>query len=61
MITVKSALSGNRVALWQVHPDHPGGEVFVVGDKGVKVAETDAVKEAIKDGKLVQVGKRSGK
>lgn len=44
-----------RVALWERHPDHPGGEVFVVGDRVVDVAETTAVAQALKAGRLVKV------
>lgn len=48
MVTVKSAVE-NRVALWQKHPDHPGGEVFVAGDIVAQVALTDEVKERIRN------------
>jgi hypothetical protein len=55
MITVKSNLPGNRVALWERHPDHPGGEVFVAGPGEFEVAETAAVKKRLNDGWLVEV------
>jgi hypothetical protein len=55
MITVKSSLPGNQVALWERHPDHPGGEVFVAGPDEFEVAETAAVKKRLNDGWLVKV------
>lgn len=59
-VTVKSKLAknatgGEPVALSEVHPDHPGGEVFVYGDKPVKVARTAAVSLALAQGKLEEV------
>lgn len=44
----------NMVALWERHPDHPGGEVFITGMKAVKVALTPAVQTRLKDGRLVR-------
>lgn len=56
LITVKSALKDtSRVALWERHADHPGGEIFVADDKEHQVAETPAVVLAIKEDKLVKV------
>ena len=55
MIVVKSNLRGQTVALWERHPDHPGGEVFVAGPGDVPVAETPAVQAALKRGDLVEV------
>lgn len=52
MLTVRSALDGNTVALWERHPDHPGGEVFVAGEREVEAARTAAVERALKDGRL---------
>ena len=34
---------GERNALWERHPAHPGGEIFVQGDEPVEVAETPEV------------------
>lgn len=55
MIRVKSALPDNRVALWDRNPAHPGGEVLIWGDDVREVAETEAVRNAIKDGRLVEI------
>ena len=56
IITVKSALEDTtRVALWEVHPDHPGGEVFIAGEESHHVAETRRVREALRAGRLAQV------
>lgn len=52
MITVKSNVE-NRIALWQKHPDHPGGEVFVAGGIVATVALTDEVQTRIANGFLV--------
>lgn len=46
---------GNRVALWERHPDHPGGEAFVAGPKPVQVAATLQVQRLIRTGALVEV------
>lgn len=56
-IKVKSGLKDNRIALWERHPAHPGGEVSIHGDKVVEVAETSRVKSALKDGRLVEAEK----
>lgn len=56
---VISALTDNRVGLWERHPDHPGGEVFVVGDSVVAVALTARVREAIGQGRIVEVEEES--
>ncbi len=52
---VISVLSGNQVALWDRDPRHPGGEVFVVGERVVEVALTPRVREALKQGRIVEV------
>lgn len=49
---VKAAKPG-RVALWERHPDHPSGEVFIHTDKPVEVAMTPAVQVRLKSGVLV--------
>lgn len=54
-ITVTSGLDNNKVALWEQHPDHPHGEIYVVGDAEVEVAETPRVFEALRDNRLIKV------
>ncbi len=64
MIKVKSNLKGNQLALWERHPDHPNGEIFISAGVTVTVAETPAVKAALKEGRLIEVqapAKRSRK
>lgn len=51
---VKAAEPGT-VALWEVHPAHPGGEVFIASEKPVEAALTPAVKARLKDGRLLAV------
>ena len=57
---VISALTGKKVALWERHPSHPGGEVFVVGDRVVEVALTTGVQTALRDGRIVEVEEAPG-
>ncbi len=45
---------GGQVALWERHPDHPGGEVFLAGNGVFDVALTPAVESRLKSGKLVK-------
>lgn len=54
-ITVQSSYKDDTVALWERHPDHPEGEVFIVGSDAVKVARTPEVEKRLKDGVLVEV------
>lgn len=54
MITVQ-ANAGDRVALWERHPDHPKGEIFLAGDTVATVAETPAVRNAIGAGRLLLI------
>ena len=55
-ITVQSNLQDKaRVALWEVHPDHPDGEVFIADRESHQVAETRRVREALRAGRLAQV------
>jgi len=55
LITVSAARQDGRVALWERHPDHPGGEVFVAADSGrVQVARTPAVQAALTGGRLLE-------
>lgn len=58
---VKSNLPVNKVALWERHPDHPNGEVFIVGEDEYEVAETPQVKALLKRDILVEVVKSSSK
>lgn len=41
------------VALWERHPEHPGGEVFLAGGGVFDVALTPAVEARLRDGRLV--------
>ena len=65
-IKVKSNRTDGKVALWEAHPDHPGGEVYIaIGAptvdvpeskaKVVEVAETPKVLGALKEGLIVKV------
>lgn len=61
-IFVKSNQQDNRLALSEEHPDHPGGEVFVYGDKVFEVAKTAKVQQALARKALVEVdGPKKGK
>jgi hypothetical protein len=57
--TVKSGLGQRNgadvVALWEKDPAHPGGEVYIAGDKPVEVALTPEVVKRIREGVLVEV------
>lgn len=56
LITVMAASVNGRVALWDVHPDHPNGEVFISGDgRSVEVALTNAVQSKLNTGELIKV------
>lgn len=41
---------------WERHRDHPGGEVWVAGEKVVEVAMTASVHAALKGERLEKVG-----
>ena len=43
------------VALWERHPAHPGGEVWLTGAGVFDVAATPAVTARLRDGRLVLV------
>ena len=43
------------VALWERHPAHPGGEVWLTGAGEFDVAATPAVVARLRDGRLVAV------
>lgn len=48
IITVMAAKQDDRVVLWERHPDHPGGEVFVAGNgRAVRAARTAAVQQRL--------------
>ena len=55
MLTVQSALPKGQVALWEKHPEHPGGEVFIADEKTHLVAGTQAVLAAVARNVLVIV------
>lgn len=56
IIHVRAARDDRRVALAETHPDHPGGEAWVVGDgRIVAVALTPSVALRIAQGHLVVV------
>ena len=53
IVTVRSTASDGRVIVWERHPEHPNGEVFVVGDKEERrVALTSAVLAELSKGRL---------
>lgn len=58
MIKVKAA-NPETITFWETDPAHPGGEVFVAGDKVVEVGETPAVHRRIASGELVVVGAKA--
>ena len=41
------------VALWERHPEHPDGEVFLAGGGVFEVALTPAVEARLRDGRLI--------
>jgi len=52
----------DRVGIWDVDKAHPGGEVFVAGPSGpVECAETGAILQAMRDGKIVRVTQGAAK
>lgn len=56
MIRVRIAdAESRRVALWERHREHPGGEVFLAGPGEFEVASTPAVESRLRDGFLVLV------
>lgn len=50
-----SDADGGRVALWERHPAHPDGEVFLAGPGVFEVALTPAVETRLSRGVLVRV------
>ncbi len=56
LIRVMPAKQDDRVALWEVHPGHPGGEIFITGNgKSYQVALTPMVRSRLNDGKLIRM------
>jgi hypothetical protein len=56
LITVKAANEDGRVVVWEKHPDHPTGEIFISGNgRTHKVARTVKVQQLLKVGELVEV------
>lgn len=65
-IYVKSALpveadGGSRVALYESHPSHPGGEAFVAGENVVEAGETGEVLRALAEGRIAKTSKSAKK
>lgn len=55
-IKVMPARNDGQVVLWEVHPDHPNGEVWIVGDgTSCTVAITQRVRRLLNDNKLIRV------
>jgi len=55
-IKVKAAKKDGKVVIWETHPDHPAGEIFISGDDNTHdAAETAEVLLRIKAGTLVKV------
>lgn len=55
LLTVQSALEEGQVALWEKHPAHPGGEVFIADGGQHQAAATQQVLAAIARNVLVIV------
>lgn len=45
----------NQVELWERHPAHPAGEVYLAGPGVFEVARTPAVEARLRNGRLVLV------
>lgn len=56
-LLVRASNPSGRVALFEQHPDHPGGQALVAGSATVEVAETPGVMRALADGRLTRVEK----
>jgi len=53
LVLVRSTTSDGRVIVWERNPEHPNGEVFVVGDRKEKrVALTSAILVELSKGRL---------
>ena len=56
LIKVMAAKVDDRVAMWEVHPDHPTGEVWIVGDgQAHEVAATPRVQTLLNAGTLIRL------
>lgn len=56
IVTVRVARpEASQVVLWERHPGHPTGEVFLAGAGSFEVGLTPAVKARLRDGRLVAV------
>jgi len=56
LIKVMAAKVDDRVTLWEVHPDHPTGEVWIVGDgTSHEVASTPRVLALLTAGALIRL------
>ena len=57
LITVQYARKDGRVALWERHPEHPAGEIYLASAEvgPVQVAPTVGVLAALRDGSLIEV------
>lgn len=53
-INVKPPTDHCNVCLWQRHPDHPAGEVYVTEGMIVTVALTEEVQQRLATGRIVQ-------
>lgn len=49
-----------KCGCWDVHPQHPGGEVFVSGTEAALVAGTPIVMDAMAKGRLVEASGPEG-
>lgn len=65
MVKPGDALAPGQVAIWEQHPEHPDGEVFVAAPnpgedaQSVRVARTPEVSRRLEDGRLVQARRSS--
>jgi hypothetical protein len=58
MITVKSNLKDkSKVAFFEIHKDHPNGQVLVTGEGEFQAARTRQVVWAIGQDRIIEVGK----
>lgn len=56
LINVMAGKVDDRVVLWEVHPDHPDGEIWLVADgQAYTVAHTQQVETRLKSGALIRV------
>ena len=56
LVKVMPARNDDQVVLWEVHPDHPDGEIWIVGDgTSYLVALTHRVRQRINEGQLIRL------